>query len=912
MQRLQRNENFLQPQQRAFLNLLPLLFHGNFPNLPGFVSSKTPAGLPGYFPTKQTLSFAKRLARSFVYKRRLQADFQLCGLYLMGSVGSIAYSDQSDLDIWLCHQPALEDMDELQEKILAIEKWAESLGLEAHVFLIDVEKFRLGIGSPISKESCGSIQHHLLLEEFYRTGIYIAGRIPAWWLVPPQEEHNYDYYLDHLLEKRFIDAREIIDFGSIGHIAMEEFLGASRWHLYKAIASPYKSLLKLLLMEVYASEYPDPQWLSLQLKRSVYEGHIEIDRLDPYIMMMEKIEAYLLNLHAVDRLELARRCFYIKINQLLSEETGAARQSYQRSVIQEMIWRWGWEAARVAQLDRYKHWKIDELIREHAIISSELKRGYRFFEGIMREYVNEAALEHHEIKLLRAKLKASFEKRPGKIELVAHSETKRLAEDQLSLHEIELADGDWGWALYQGQYKRAAMGSRAPVKKTRNLIEIMAWMVLNGLYTQTTSVYLESSRNPLRGAELRYFLVELAKFLHKRAQASKDLQVYARSAHIHSVALCINIGHDALPSNSDIHITSNRFDPLSYGAARKNLIHSVEQLSVNSHQEVLASRIAGLTGLFDLMVELLNDGASETGEARRNLLDLECYCYASHHAMSIIYRIKQVFADLYQHFNERGGARAHYVLRGGGAYYIFQRQRQTVSYTSEADDTAFYKRLAAPHPDYISYRFDAFALEDAILALVYGYNKPGVVQIFYAIRQELARIYILDERGALYQRVHAYSELPFLLEPYILFLAAVRQRHGLFTEQSLEYFRIQSKDELSALRISFMPKPRTHYFEVRVTGEELLSKRISYTLYCNEQEFSSLDHGEDLFRQAAQYIIEQRRSPHPYPIYLTDVDVPLSAMGLSAPQQLQTVCLLNYRKTIEDWLNCHLKSLPGG
>jgi len=61
--REQRVQDFLQPRQQAFLDLLPLLFHGNFPMLPGFISSATPAGIPEYNPGPQTINAARQLAK---------------------------------------------------------------------------------------------------------------------------------------------------------------------------------------------------------------------------------------------------------------------------------------------------------------------------------------------------------------------------------------------------------------------------------------------------------------------------------------------------------------------------------------------------------------------------------------------------------------------------------------------------------------------------------------------------------------------------------------------------------------------------------------------------------------------------------------------------------------------------------
>ena len=70
----------------------------------------------------------------------------------------------------------------LQKKAGKLQQWAFESGLEAHLFLMNGEKFKRGQREPLTGENCGSAQHYLLLDEFYRTGILLAGRWPAWWL----------------------------------------------------------------------------------------------------------------------------------------------------------------------------------------------------------------------------------------------------------------------------------------------------------------------------------------------------------------------------------------------------------------------------------------------------------------------------------------------------------------------------------------------------------------------------------------------------------------------------------------------------------------------------------------------------------------------------------------------------------
>src|SRR3546814_3873358 len=117
-----------------------------------------------------------------------------------------------------------------------------------------------------SSDVCSSdlTQHYLLLDEFYRTAIWLAGCTPIWWLVPVYEEENYEQYTHTLISKRFIRADETLNLGHLAYIPPGEFIGAGLWQLFKGIESPYKSVLKLLLIEVYASEHPNVRCLSLR------------------------------------------------------------------------------------------------------------------------------------------------------------------------------------------------------------------------------------------------------------------------------------------------------------------------------------------------------------------------------------------------------------------------------------------------------------------------------------------------------------------------------------------------------------------------------------------------------------------------------------------------------------------------
>lgn len=174
------------------------------------------------------------------------------------------------------------------------------------LFLIDTQGFAQGQrDGQLGSDNCGTTQHYLLLDEFYRTTVWLAGRTPLWWLVPVYEEGNYQAYTQTLLAKRFIRSQDVLDLGNLAHIPPGEFIGAGLWQLFKGIDSPYKSLLKLLLTEAYASEYPGVRCLSLDYKQAVFANQLDLDELDPYVMVYRRIERYLLQKGEPVRLERA-------------------------------------------------------------------------------------------------------------------------------------------------------------------------------------------------------------------------------------------------------------------------------------------------------------------------------------------------------------------------------------------------------------------------------------------------------------------------------------------------------------------------------------------------------------------------------------------------------------------------------
>src|SRR5690606_40494813 len=72
--RLTRALSRLTPKQQQFILALPLFFHVNHPQFPGFIGSDCPSGMSNYQPDRLILRLAKGYAKGFSANRELKVS----------------------------------------------------------------------------------------------------------------------------------------------------------------------------------------------------------------------------------------------------------------------------------------------------------------------------------------------------------------------------------------------------------------------------------------------------------------------------------------------------------------------------------------------------------------------------------------------------------------------------------------------------------------------------------------------------------------------------------------------------------------------------------------------------------------------------------------------------------------------
>ena len=896
--RLTRIRATLTHEQRSFFDLQPLLWHVNHPMLPGFVSSDTPAGVISYRPTREQLLLARRYARGFKEDKQLR-ECPILGLYLMGSMGSLGQTAGSDLDFWLCYSGSVDDkaLAELRQKAQLLEQRASEIGLHAHFFLMHAESFRDGAVEELSKESSGHTQHTLLLEEFYRTGLLIAGNPLLWWAVPPEHEDDYAGYTQRLVRKRFVRPDRWLDFGGLQALPAEEFFGVAHWQLFKGIDAPYKSLLKLMLLEAYAAEYPKVGWLCMVTKRAVYAGNdIDSDELDPYQLILERITRYLDARHEPERLQLARRAFYFKAGQTLARSN--ARTDWRHQQMLKQCRKWRWSNAELSLLDTRPAWKLERVLEERNALVSELSRSYRLLTDFAREQNAAANFDPRELALLGRKLYAALDKRPGKVDRVNPGISRDLSERTLWLRRVDKDPVRWQLFLNPPGDLQST-----PVKTSISMVEILAWLHLNGICERSTQIHYLPKPHDYGEPEQDKILKTLRKRLSRGTPGDGGLEAYADMARGRVSMWFVNVGHNPLASftAAGLQLISERVDALSFGAAHECLVSNIEHLYTTTWGEVRVERHPdGAEGLLDCLCRYLDLFVPH----ERKPGAISAFSYSSTRGHAIANRVARLVRTISDYFH-RLGHDTQYLLRIADQFHLISHRDGQYVWAPIGELEEMLIHLGEARHEFRPTRIDPMSMQTSPLPALMTRNLPGQIQLFYQVRERGIELFVFDETGALFhQWVQGADEFHLMVQMQRFLDNVATRRLLASTDRSTNvkpsFGRVDygARGEWQVTRIR-VPRTRvTDHTELVLAVSPGGRLRDGFRLLLDNWEYDSLTLGEDLYRQVAMQLKALRHSGERYPVYLTGVISAEGDTGRTCP----LVELLGLKRELEQRL----------
>ncbi|MFL7863890.1 class I adenylate cyclase [Vibrio cincinnatiensis] len=756
-QRTERALALMDLQGQRVFQLIPALLHYNHPLIPGYLDQQVPHGIHCFEMNAVQQQLVEDTELALGQPLHSPKQPMILGLYTMGSTSSIGQSSSSDLDIWVCVSASMEcdDRENLSNKCLLITDWAKSQGIEANFFIMDEQRFRHNRSDKMTGENCGSSQHLLLLDEFYRSAVRLAGKRLLWQIVPPEMEECYDEYVDQLCANQYIDCSQWIDFGRLNRIPAEEYFGANLWQLYKSIDSPYKSVLKATLLEAYSWEYPHTQLLSIDTKRRFFAHEPDLYGMDAYYLMLKKVTRYLLQIGDHTRLDLVRRCFYLKTHEKLSREPQADSVAWRREALGHMVHEWKWDSTLLQELDNRRHWKVEQVKIVHHALLDALMLSYRNLIQFARRHDITSAISPQDISILARKLYAAFEVLPGKVTLLNPQISPDLHEADLTFIEVPTGRvNPSGWYLYKQPPVAKRMFSQRYLERNEYLSKLVAWAFFNGLITESTNLH-----SVVRGAHL-----DIDKFyqmvsdlrntfsLHKRRPTMMAL---ASPCEISQLAMFINFENDPTVqlAGKSLKVDLKTLDIFSFGCEQQCLVGSVDLVYRNSWQEVRTLHFKGETAILDALKTIL--GKMHQDALPPESVDVFCYSKNLRGVMrNLIYQLLAECIDLRLKPVEQEKRRRFKALRIGKQMYGLFFERRGVSVQRLENSVDFYRSISSNKlkgsPLLMLDREQDYQLPE----VVDGFASEGLVQFFFEDTEKGFNIYVLDEAN----RIEVYHQ----------------------------------------------------------------------------------------------------------------------------------------------------------
>ncbi|HMM38058.1 MAG TPA: class I adenylate cyclase [Desulfovibrio sp.] len=550
------------PGQAEFFRLLPWLLHSRHFETRDAIENVPSCVLAGYRPDLETLRLARKHFAGVTPPETQARPVLLEAVYAMGSLGSIAQTDASDMDIWVCYDPEgvgpAEDA-RLRRKLEAVAAWAQAgFGAEVHFFLMSLPSVRANDFGFSDSESAGTAQALLLKEEFYRTALRVAGKEPLWWLTPPgADRETWESYGLAASRSPLLGPGRVVDLGRLDAVPPEEFFGASLWQIVKGLHSPYKSVMKLGLLEKYAGRDASGELMLCDQIKDAVTRRSPAWQADPYTVLFRNLRDYYRSLDDQEAVDLLTESFTLKAGiGSFDVSLGFPCVEEERSFLTFLSGKE--EISEEAVRGLGQTWSFARSMTAGATLSRFLIKTYERIQERLEQGGERAGarISPEDLTRLGRKIQANFAPRKHKVERVPFLDLSGHLFPEFYF-EAEKAPGRRTVWLARGQEAGSGKISSKDMQVLRKDTDpalLLAWLVVNGLYSPSTHVHGERSIAPMSVDDLKKSLQALYEFFPRESTFEVDMEETLRPERVTRAFFILNL---AVPQDAQKIVTAS-------------------------------------------------------------------------------------------------------------------------------------------------------------------------------------------------------------------------------------------------------------------------------------------------------------------------------------------------------------------
>jgi len=483
-------------KQADLFQLIPFLLHENivFPGIES-IHNQTPCGICDYIPSRETQETLKKYKTNKKIIVRRYQNYTIEGLFTIGSIGSLAQTADSDIDYWVCINEdrfTLPGLKLFKKKLKILENMAwRQFNTKVTFFLVDILKAKNNDFGGSTIESSGSAQTRLLKEEFYRTMIYVAGKIPLWSVLPTAISINYyNSILNNVANHPNIG--RYIDLGDIHAISTSEYFGASIWQMFKWLKSPFKSVIKMALLEKYIYEYGKESLLCNKYKDEWMNSgaHLKLAQNDSYYILLNNLIKYYETAKDEQSVTLLLTCFFLKLGISKDSDIDNTVFGLRKILLEKCMVKWGWPKDKIFQIGSFKTWTYSDIAELSNTIEKFMVKKYKTVNKAFEKLVHgRSRISPEDRTVLGRKVFIEFSKQTGKVDKVLLISRSDRHFQGLHLKYIKANNKIGTWELINKNAK-AFHNCQESLIKANTIEEIGAWLINNSLYNESMIINL--------------------------------------------------------------------------------------------------------------------------------------------------------------------------------------------------------------------------------------------------------------------------------------------------------------------------------------------------------------------------------------------------------------------------------------
>ena len=866
--RIARLSELFPSQQQPFLELLALIFHTNSPVLPGFISNAVPAGISDFRPKDADIDAAQKFNRSFTFKRRALRHYPILGLYLINDQGGISYANHAEFELWLVHSRQLSEEDQLllQQKMTAIQSWAQSLNIRLHVRLFNIDS--------LSQQTISNYD----LDRFYLNGLVLAGGLPLWWAISPEQEADYQQTVLELGEQRSPSRNTFIDFGPLPtEIKAQPLFHQAYQQLNHVMDCGLISGLNLIYLNHCLDVYPNISWLCHQFKKAIYQNERDPLQLDSNILKLNVLTNKS-NLSA-ERLLLARQSLYLLFKERLSQNITTALHPWRREFFTQLISTWQWSEQEIERLDNLSHSQYRQCLAEFEQIRSLL------FEISLAAF-NFAKQQKLVVQAQQKQLQRKqhlYDSVPDVINRLPTTFLPSNAEEHLYLFR---ATQEQGWTISdlpvdQIQY--------TPLYHGESLLQVLAWAINNHVLVKSTRLKIADQTHQVAINTVVQLVHQLLQSPLSEPSATFSDQNLERPVELQQIMLFANLEKSPTSnlSQQGFVLSSLQNDPLNFAGNRQSLVLTVQALVYSSWGQWHYLSYQGSDALLQMLVSLI--------QWQPQNIDLElisCRCPSETHGQAISNRIATLTREVIAHYRT--------CPNSGNFHITISDQHSRLQWHADRCDIKSYNKqqeltqiLSTANSFFSASKLDFSVDNSGLYNRLLRQQSPSQITVFLHRRQKAIEIYLIGEFGNIIKQQFESLAESTLIGHFHRFLSHVRLKNNI---PRLRFYRLDKIiDQWTVNAIPLQAPSSAAYLPVTVEMDTA-DDNAKCTISCGPEKFHGVANDKIVFSAVRNFVLRLRKTPNHYSLYISE-------LNFKQEETVQTNQYLFQKQRLEQLLN---------